>query len=95
MAVSTVIPEFKNPQDKNLFDFQNQIIIYQLVIYVVNYSQDKVWLTNLICIYRQVGVKKLKFANLQVKKYKLLGEWVVGNMNQGQPSPCTSTYQQD
>ena len=32
---------FKNLQDKNLLDFKNQIINYQFVIYVVNYSQDK------------------------------------------------------
>ena len=37
----TVKLGFKNRQDKNLLDFKNQTTYYQLVIHVVNYSQDK------------------------------------------------------
>ena len=37
----TVQLGFKNHQGKNLLDFKNQITNYQLMIYVVNCSQDK------------------------------------------------------
>ena len=37
----TVELGFKNRQNRNLLDFKKKITNYQLVIYVVNYSQDK------------------------------------------------------
>ena len=56
IKISTVELDFKNCQNKNLLDFKNQITNYQLVIYVVNYSQDK----NILDL-NQNGSERKKF----------------------------------